>query len=396
MLSLVLRAVALFIAITRAQDSVHQDISTYGRDDPKGSPFQTFQSNPSKPPQLQINSNSSGLAPGYVFMAVGGEPTSLQRQPVIFDMSEERMGTMIWSGNYSDAFDFRAQTYQGEPVLTFWAGAPYNGWGDGSFYILNASYVEIAKVEAVGYEGRADLHEFTITPDDTAMVLIYPVVPADLSPVGGAAEGGYIFDSIFQEVNISTGELIFEWKSSDHIPLNESYNLLNGRGAQDAAYDYFHINSADKDADGNYLISARTMDCIYKINGSDGSVIWRLGGKLNDFDLAGDAKFALQHDARWISREAQDRMTLFDNGPTENITYSRGLLLAIDQDAMTARLEQEFENTQRTFGTFQGSLQAINPSDPNTNFMIGYGSEPYFAEFDSDGNELLNVQFGKL
>ena len=93
MLSLALSL--LLLPLSFAQDSVHRDIGTYGIDDPKGSPFQTFQSNPSQPPQLQINSNSSGLAPGYVFIAVGGQPTSLQRQPVIYDMSEERMGTMV-------------------------------------------------------------------------------------------------------------------------------------------------------------------------------------------------------------------------------------------------------------------------------------------------------------
>jgi hypothetical protein len=80
-----------------------------------------------KPPELQINANSSGLAPGYVFVGVDGKPTSGQNFPVIYDMSEERMGTLVWTGNYSEPFDFKTQTYKGEPVLTFFSGELLNG-----------------------------------------------------------------------------------------------------------------------------------------------------------------------------------------------------------------------------------------------------------------------------
>lgn len=40
------------------------------------------------------------------------------------------------------------------------------------------------------------------------------------------------------------------------------------------AWDYFHINSVDKDADGKYLISARDACAIHKINETDGEIIW--------------------------------------------------------------------------------------------------------------------------
>jgi hypothetical protein len=226
------------------------------------------------------------------------------------------------------------------------------------------------------------------------MVLVYEVIPFDLTPVGGPANG-YIFDSIVQEVDIATGDLLFEWKSSEHVPLNESYNALLGHGTQALPYDYFHVNSAAKDADGNYLISGRTMDCMYKLNGTDGSIIWHMGGKVSDFDVAPEAAWALQHDARWIDDKVQSRMTLFANGPTASLAYSRGLLLDVDQAAKTVRLVREFTNAAKTFGQFQGSLQAINPSDPATNYILGYGSQPYFAEFNSEGDILLDVVFAR-
>jgi Arylsulfotransferase (ASST) len=145
---------------------------------------------------------------------------------------------------------------------------------------------------------------------------------------------------------------------------------------------------------GSMKVSARVMNSIYKISGKDGSIIWRLGGKLTDFAVDPAAEFALQHDARWIDDKKQDRMTLFDNGPHGDIGFSRGLLLGVDQNAKSVRLLTEFRNELSTFGQFEGSLQALNPSDPNTNFMVGFGLAPFFTEFSSNGTVLLDGQFG--
>ncbi|KIW06096.1 uncharacterized protein PV09_03265 [Verruconis gallopava] len=378
-----------------AGDSISTDLDTYGSGDSQGTPYQTYLSNADvKPPQLQINSNSSGTAPGYVFIGVDGKPTSGQNVPVIYDMSAERMGTLVWTGNYSEPFDFKVQTYKGEPVLTFWSGELLDGYGHGSYYILNQSYVEIAHFSAVGYEDLGDLHEFTITTDDTALVTVYAVSQANLLEFGGLADG-YIFDGVFQEIDIESGKVVFEWNSTEHVALNETYNDLGSSGTLDSPFDYFHINSVEKDADGNYLVSARVMDCVYKIDGKTGDIIWRLHGKRSDFDVEDAANFAFQHDARWVDDKAQTRMTIFDNGPTDEVAYSRGLLLDVDQSAKTVRLNTEFANGAKTFAMYEGCLQPINASDEKTNYFLGFGNQPFFAELDADGKILLDVQFGK-
>lgn len=268
------------------------------------------------------------------------------------------------------------------------------GYGHGSYYILNASYAEIAHFSAVGYENLGDLHEFTITPNNTALVGIYVAQPADLTAFGGSANG-YIFECVFQEIDIATNKLLFEWKATEHVALNETYNELGGAGTQDSPFDWFHINSIAKDTQGNYLVSGRVMDCVYKIDGDDGHIIWRLHGKLSDFDVDDAANFAFQHDARWVDDPDQTRMTVFDNGPTDTIGYSRGLLLAVDQGAKTVSLVTEFTNGAKTFATYEGSVQALNASDPNANFFLGYGNQPFFAELSSTGDILLDAQFGK-
>jgi hypothetical protein len=307
------------------------------------------------------------------------------------------MGTLIWTSNYTEPFDFKTQTYKGQPVLTFWSGELEDGFGRGSYFILNQSYVEIAHFQANRFgDNMGDIHEFTITSDDTALIPIYHAIPWNLTETGGI-DNGWLFENTFQELNIETGELIFEWNASSHVGINESYNSLPedvGR-AESSPWDYFHINAIEKDANGDYLVSARVMDCVYKISGQDGHIIWRLNGKQSDFQVDDAAIFAFQHDARWVNDNNQTRMTLFDNGPTDSIAYSRGLLLDVNQVDMTVKLIQDFTNDAKTWAQFEGSLQAINPSDENTNFFIGYGSQQYFAELNANGDILLDVQFAR-
>jgi hypothetical protein len=354
MTTLALGAIAALQCVY-AQDSVSFDFDTYGQGDASGSPYQTFKSNTNvKPPQMQINKNETGLADGLVFVGVDGKPTSGQNWPSIWDFSPDHMGTLVWTANYTEPFDFKTQTYKGEPVLTFWTGELLDGYGHGSYYILDQSYAEIAHFSAVGYEGLSDIHEFSITDDDTALVTIYTPKPADLSDVGGDKDG-WIFECLFQEIEIESGKLLFEWNASTHVGIDETVNELGDAGSEGSPFDYFHINSVAKDANGEYLVSARVMDTVYKIS-SSGDIIWRLGGKKSDFDVADDAVFAFQHDARWLDAN-QTRMTIFDNGPTDAVGYSRGLLFAVDQDAKTVGLIKEFYNGAKTFASHRSQQQ---------------------------------------
>lgn len=139
------------------------------------------------------------------------------------------------------------------------------------------------------------------------------------------------------------------------------------------------------------------MNCIYKISGQDGHIVWRLGGKQSDFEFAEtSAQFAYQHDARWLNEE-QTRMSLWDNAdpfPEDDSTpYSRGIILELDYDNMRASLVQEFMNEERTFAQYEGSAQVIDPSSETSNVILGYGSQPFFTELDYEGNILLDVQF---
>ena len=119
------------------------------------------------------------------------------------------------------ADDFRVQTYRGQPVLTWWEGKTTpRGYGQGTWVIADTSYREIARVKAVGDVG-GDLHDIELTDAGTALIPIYKIVPQDLTPIGAYADGEAI-DSLIQEIDLETGELVWEWSSLEHVGLTES------------------------------------------------------------------------------------------------------------------------------------------------------------------------------
>jgi hypothetical protein len=149
-------------------------------------------------------------------------------------------------------------------------------------------------------------------------------------------------------------------------------------------YDYVHANSIDVDADGNLIVSARNTSAVYKIDRGSGRIIWRLGGRRSDFTMGPGASFALQHDAR---RQPDGTLTIFDDGEAPG--SSRGIVLRLDETAMTATLIREYPQPQRRLATSQGNLQLL----PNGHVFVGWGSLPRFSEFDADGTLLYDASF---
>jgi hypothetical protein len=78
--------------------------------------------------------------------------------------------------------------------------------------------------------------------------------------------------------------------------------------------------------------------------------------KQSEFEVSDNANFAFQHDAHWRNDD-MTRLTIFDNGPTDTVGYSRGLLMDVNYDNMSITLIQKFANQAKTFSQFEGSLQ---------------------------------------
>ncbi len=153
-------------------------------------------------------------------------------------------------------------------------------------------------------------------------------------------------------------------------------------------WDFFHINSVDLDNDGNLLVSSRSTHTVYKLDRHSGTIMWRLGGKHSDFEMASGSNFAWQHHVR---RQPDGTMTLFDNGATPAVEkLSRGLILDIDEHAMTASLRRQYTHPKILSGS-QGSMQPL----ANGNVFIGWGEIPRVSEFERSGRLVFDAVLGK-
>ncbi|HYH13319.1 MAG TPA: arylsulfotransferase family protein, partial [Thermomicrobiales bacterium] len=354
-------------------------------DDPQDPP-QEFHSRPDlRPPFLDITTPATGTEAGYIFLTTnvpGG-------QPGLSIVDDE--GQFIWFSpprvDTESLYELRVQEYQGQPVLTWVEAASPVGYGYGHFVIADSTYTRIADVQVGnGYTG-GDVHEFLLTPRGTAFVIIYHPVEWDMSPVGGSRYAS-VLDNIVQEIEVETGRVLFEWHSLDHVGVEETYRGLNADEGK--SFDYFHMNSIEEDPDGNLIVSARHTFAIYKIDRTTGEVSWRLNGKQSDFEMEEGTEFAWQHDARV---HPNGELSLFDNHEADQdgdvSAYSRGMVLELDETAMTATLLQEYIHPSEILSTSQANMQVL----PNGNVFIGWGSAPVFSEFSPDGDLIFNGRF---
>lgn len=343
------------------------------------SPWTTYRSRPDLRPPAVV-ARGEGSASGYLFLGPGSIGGS-QSGPLIADHD----GALVWFKPLRWPLwtaSFTPSQYRGRPVLTWWEGEVILplGYGKGEGVIVDHSYREIARVRAAN--GRQmDVHEFRITPEGTALFACYPqTVRQDLSGIGGPRDGS-VLEAVIQEIDLLTGRLLLEWRSLDHVPVSDSYRRLA------EPYDYLHVNSISIAPDGNLLISARHTWTLYKLDRRTGAVIWRLGGKRNQFEVSSEARFTWQHDARY---RAADRITLFDNGSDGRTTserQSRGVVLAIDDRRRTAQLAEDYRHPSPLLSASMGNLQVL----PGGNTLVGWGSQPYITEFTGDGDPVAEV-----
>ncbi len=280
--------------------------------------------------------------------------------------------------------DLKVQSYRGKPVLTWWEGRITRGTGAGKAIIADTSYRTIATVSA-GDGLEADLHEFVISPQDTGLVTAYRPVTTDLSRLGGPTQG-VALSGVVQEIDISSGRVLFEWSSLDYVPVTDTYVSFSG-GTAAAPFDYFHINSISIAPDGDLLVSARNTSTVYKVSRSTGQVAWQLGGKRSSFTMGPGTTFWFQHH---VLSQGQDKLSIFDDGGSpRKEPQSRAILLSLDIAAMRATLRRSYIHPAGLAAANQGSVQVLADGA----VLVGWGNLPYFSQFTAKGVLILDGQF---
>lgn len=341
-------------------------------------------------PNVFVQVRDSGVAPGYIFVTPRAKPGQ-RTGPTMLDSQ----GRVVWHHRLPatrTAIGLQPQVYQGKPVLTWGQRPPLREEGDlytgekRSVYhvIAGPDYRSIKRVRLRGRGIGTDLHEFVITKADTALLLGYRTVRADLRRYGGSRRG-YVLDSIIQEQDIRTGRVLFTWSALRHIPLSDSVVRVP---RNQPSWDPYHINSIAEDSDGNLLFTARHASAVYRVNRRTGDVIWQLGGKNSDFKGSG-ANFFYPHDAQ---RRPDGTLTVFDNRSTgfDVKGASRAMQIQLDMRRKTARNLVSFRHPR---GNVQATSQGGARTLPGGNVFVGWGSSPWISEFAPDGRLLFAANF---
>ncbi|KAH7355250.1 ASST-domain-containing protein [Rhexocercosporidium sp. MPI-PUGE-AT-0058] len=364
-------------------------------------PTQHFQSVDFQPPAPKVTKSDPRCDKGNLFITPRGPLVNgAARGPVILD----NKGEMIWMDNtkYEQAMNFNVQKYKGEDYLTFWTKTKKRTKKNGkvkkskkSFVMLNSAYEVAYKITPQGHGLKGDSHEFRITPEGTALIAIYKKHEVDCTDLG-LGKKCWIQDGWFQEIDIETNELLFEWKATDHISMKDVYSspsMKDGHGkSKEDAFDFFHINSVDKTESGDYIVSARYMLAVICISGKTGELLWQLGGKNNNFkDLDHALNFAWQHHVTW---QGNNTLSLFDNHANTVLhapsKHSKGMIIHLDMEKMTASLVHKYVHPDKILNVSQGSVQIIPESG---NVLVGFGNSPTYVEYGFDGEVLCAAHF---
>ncbi len=352
------------------------------------------------PPNVTITGHA-GARGGLFFI----DPFASSAKPIVGQPGAQILdaqGSTVWFhpvGEGEQAVDFRPQSYERRPVLTWWQGTiavppKYTNVPVGSpepgahFYVYDEHYRLLKTVsEQEGW--TPDLHEFVIERNGDAMFIAAKAVSMDLTPYGGQANG-QLEDSAIREVNLKTGKLVFQWDMLAHVPLSEAQVAAPAKGT----WDPFHMNSIDLLGHGGLLVSARNTWAIYDVDRNSGKVLWQLGGKGSTFTVSAQASFYWQHDARML---AHNELSMFDDGccnviptglaPPEQEAH--GLILKLDFAKHTATAVHEYRHSPplRVVPS-QGNTQIL----PGGNVLVGWGQLPFYSEYTATGRQLYDVE----
>lgn len=340
----------------------------------------TYKSFQLKVPKITIRKNEPGTGEGRIFLA----PRT--NGPMIVNDD----GELVYYRPGQRVTDFRVQQFRGKPVLTWWRRAQVGKHIESNYAMAGTDYKVFKRFEA-GNGYTSDPHEFTMATPTTAYVNSFRSVIMDLRRFGGLKRTP-VMDNVAQEIDLRTGQVIWEWHSLGNIAINETFMPIPKKITR--PFDYFHLNSIDRDKDGNMIFSARHTRALYKVNRETGKVMWRMGGKKSDFKIGKGMYFAYQHDFR---RHADGTYSMFDNGaaggPLKAVSQvAKGLRFRINERSKTTTLVDRYVHPDRLYAPSQGNTQVL----PNGNAFIGWGPRTYCTEFTREGEAIFDLYYSAV
>ena len=308
-------------------------------------------------------------ADGNLFFGVFGAT----QNPALL-ITENTGNPIFYLETQSDPTDFKKQP---------------NGWltyfdsGMKKYYALNNKY-ELVDSFYCGNGFETDMHELLLLPNNHYYLLGIDPQIIDMSQlVEGGKEDATVIGFIIQELD-ENKNVVFQWRSLDYISVLDAAEEIN-LTAQ--VIDYIHSNSICVDFDDNLIISSRNLNEITKINRHTGEIIWRLGGKKNQFSFIDEEfNFYRQHDVR---RLQNGNILFFDNGNYHTPQFSRTVEYKLDEINFEAKKVWQYRNNPDYYTGAMGSVRRLS----NGNTLINWCRAGYVTEIKPDGSKALEIKF---
>lgn len=249
-----------------------------------------------------------------------------------------------------------------------------------------------------------DHHDYIELPSQlhgpNARALIsYPIRTDGVLPGGWGPPSDRYSDGVIQEVS-GNGAEIWSWEMHEYFnPASSTFpqNFESTPEFAGTGWDVFHINAIDRESDGDYIVTVRHMDGVFRVDRDTGNVLWTLGtpaarnprpaGPLApQLTILGDPCGGPKrpHDARLNG----DVLTMLDNQAQPGASCPpRAVAYRINVAAGTATMLWEFRNSApggATLGSAQRTADSVV-------INWGAGQQPFLEELALDGRRLMAV-----
>ncbi len=338
-------------------------------------------------PPLTVQIYDSAATKGYIFTA-----PYLLTPPYVYhhpQMILDRFGNVVWyrvflnGGMAATTSDF---TLQPNGLMSFFSPVL------GRFYLMDSTFMIIDSVyTGNGYD--TDTHELQVLDNGHYLILGREMRIMNLlnyhwfgsSHNIPGSPNAEVTGAVIQELD-ENKNVIFQWKAHDHFNFGDVDSVwLNNP----ATVDWTHSNALERDFDGNILLSSRYLNEITKIDRTNGSIIWRLGGKNNQFVFANDTVgFTGQHDIR---RLANGHVTLWDNGQYTDPPVGRALEYSLNETTKIATLEWQYIQDSGMYSSAMGNHQRLPDNDRFINFGFIAPAYPMMVHIKPDNTKVLEI-----
>lgn len=337
-------------------------------------------------PQYSVILSDQQASSGYYFM----HTYKLTPPSNFTSMITDRLGNLIYFKLYNlPNNDFKLQS-NGEITQ----GQTTGNQSTARYLVMDSLFYTVDTVKCPNGI-FTDLHDLQRLPNGNYLALGFEFRVMNLSSYnwfnGNGSPGSAnanVQCAVVMELDENNNAL-FTWKAADHFQFGDVTEqwLSNPNNV-----DWTHSNSVALDNDGNILLCSRHFNEVTKINRQTGAIIWRLGGKRNQFAFSNDpySGFWGQHDAR---RLANGNITIYDNGYNLNpIHPARSIEYSINEQSLTANLVWSYTYGANAYSRFLGSTQRLANGNTLTDWGKLIGGNSVFNVVKPGGNPVIEIK----